>query len=630
MIAETTEPAAEATNGHARRDGADDGPAGAAAAPAMPSETSEAPPRNGRMAGLVGAGRIDAGRSPTAPDGSLDGEPSVAGGGPVAREPPEARAADTMAEAPAGAGGGRRSAADHAEIELKLLVAPELLAGLDQAPPIVSHARNNGTVRHLKAVYFDTPGRALYRAGFTLRVRQSGKRFLQTVKTLAEESGELFRRGEWESPVAAMAPELPALLPLVGTDLHEVLGHEPLRPVFTTQVRRHLRLLELPAGLVEVAFDHGVITAGDRTAEISEIELELKRGDRAALYDIALPLGDLAAVRPSTLSKAQRGFALAFDLPPEVHKAGRPALAPDMSVDDAFAAILQSALAQLFANEPAAADGRDPEGVHQMRVALRRLRSALALLRRLAPSPAIESFRADAQWLASSLGEARNWDVFLTETVAETVEGCGTIDGFDALRAVAERHRAAGYAAARRALADRRAWRLALALGAWIEARGWRGDVTSGDLAVLAGPVVTVAERALARQHRKVLRRGRHFKQLTPEARHELRLAVKRLRYTVDFFLSVFGDRRPVRRYAHALATFQAELGCYNDMATTRQLIGQFAVDAMPGDARQALGAVAGWQARAVVGAEADLRAAWRAFRHAPPPWPAHAGHDAG
>jgi triphosphatase len=381
--------------------------------------------------------------------------------------------------------------------------------------------------------------------------------------------------------------------------------------------------------VVEVAVDQGVITAGERTADISEIELELKGGEPAALYLIALQLSELCPLRPTTLSKAERGFALAFELPPPVVKAVRPRIDPAMSVDDAFATILQSTLQQLLANAPAAVDGRDPEGVHQMRVALRRLRAALALLRSIAPSPAIDMLRSEARWLAASLGDARNWDVFVTETLRSTRDGCGEVAGFDALRIAAERHRAAGYLVARQALEDGRAGRLPLALGAFVETRGWRSDVSSDQLGMLAGPVRSLPQRALARQHRKALKRGRHFKRLSPEARHELRLAVKRLRYSVDFFLGLLDHRRQARRYAEALAALQEQLGLYNDMATTRLLTAQFDAAAMPSAAAQALGAVVGWQAHGLAGAEKTLRSAWRRFRHAPVPWPATAENDA-
>ncbi|HYB10129.1 MAG TPA: CYTH domain-containing protein, partial [Alphaproteobacteria bacterium] len=246
----------------------------------------------------------------------------------------------------------------NSEVELKLLAEPAQFAALSQAAPIVAHARNKGSIRLLKSIYYDTPTCALYRAGATLRVRQIGKQFIQTLKITEGNDAEPLRRGEWESPVATMTPDVHLLMPLVTIGLQEALNREPLQPVFGTEVRRHMRALKLPTGTVEVAFDQGVIKAGDKTAPIGEIELELKHGSPTALYDLASRLSELGSVRPTIRSKADRGFELAFDAPPRVRKLNPPFVRPDMSVDQAFVAILQTGLAQLLVNEPAAEDGR--------------------------------------------------------------------------------------------------------------------------------------------------------------------------------------------------------------------------------------------------------------------------------
>jgi inorganic triphosphatase YgiF len=143
--------------------------------------------------------------------------------------------------------------------------------------------------------------------------------------------------------------------------------------------------LTLPSGTVDVAFDTGVVKSGERTVPICEIEIELKRGGPAAVYDFALLLTEHGAVRPATRSKAERGFDLAFETAPIVH-GPRPLLpSGEVSLDDALTQLLRSALHQLLLNQPAAEAGRDPEGVHQLRIALRRLRCALNMLRPLAP-----------------------------------------------------------------------------------------------------------------------------------------------------------------------------------------------------------------------------------------------------
>ena len=127
--------------------------------------------------------------------------------------------------------------------------------------------------------------------------------------------------------------------------------------------------------------------------------------------------------------------------------------------------------------------------------------------------------------------------------------------------------------------------------------------------------------RTLAKQHDRVLKRGRHFKRLPLEGRHDLRLAVKKLRYTADFFLPLFAADRSAKRYARRLSRLQERLGRYNDAGTTRQLAAELALDSMPAPGREALGAVLGWQACRLATAEMEVRAAWREFRDAPCPW---------
>jgi inorganic triphosphatase YgiF len=505
------------------------------------------------------------------------------------------------------------------ETELNLTVDADGLATLIDSPPIATHAAKKAAVRVFKDTYYDTAGGALKRAGVTLRVREFRKRFVQLVKVAPSEPRALVRGQQWAFPVSDNAPDFQPMMPLMAMGLQDVLDREALRPIFATEVRRSVQRLSLPTGIAEVAFDSGIVRAGDRTAPICEIKL--KRADAAALYNLALELAEHATVRPAICSAAERGLELALQTAPAVHRQSRLLTDGDVSVDDAFRQLFQSALTQLVLNQPAAEDGQDREGVHQVRIALRRLRCALRMLRSLAPSATLDALRADAKWFASSLNAARNWDVFLGQTLEEVTQACGTVADFDHLREVAEQARSNGYAVARAALADRRTGRFELALGAWIEQRGWRCDVSGEHLTELSAPAIAFATRTLAKQHDRVLKRGRRFKRLPLEARHALRLEVKKLRYAVDFFLPLFGDDGTAKRYARQLSRLQERLGRYNDVAMVRQLMGEIDSEELPTAARVAYGAVLGFQVCRLATAETETRAAWRDFRNAPLPW---------
>jgi inorganic triphosphatase YgiF len=265
------------------------------------------------------------------------------------------------------------------EIELKLLVDADRMAHFGAAPVIAANARNKGSHKRLKSIYYDTPERALRRAGLSLRVRQSGTRFVQTVKS--DVVDDPLRRGEWEASVPSLAPDLALAMPFIPEKLRGQLDTQPLEAVFTADIHRHTRIVDLPSGTVEVAFDRGDLTAGGRSMPVSEIELELKSGGASAIYEIALRLAEHGTVRPSIRSKSARGFDLAADQPPSARRPRKLGLDPSVALDEAFAAILRSCFLHLLQSLPAAEDGRNSEGVHQLRVSLRRLRSALDLMR---------------------------------------------------------------------------------------------------------------------------------------------------------------------------------------------------------------------------------------------------------
>jgi len=517
---------------------------------------------------------------------------------------------------------GHPNAQDKAphEVELKLRGTPAMLDKLRQAPVITQHARNQGIVRRLEAVYYDTPDCLLDRHGISLRVRRSGQRHIQTLKRAASGDNPLARQ-EWETPVDDEHIDL-SRFPVaeIGAPL-DGLRAEVLRPVFSSKVRRRIQKVQFDSALVEIAFDEGVIAAGERSQKLSEIELELKQGDAAILYEIGLSLLDLAPLQVETSSKAARGYKLARNTEFKAAKAEPVAITAEDNVDASISKILGNGQHQLMANLAPVEFGDNPEGVHQMRVSLRRLRTALTLIRRELGPTALGPVAEEARRLARVLGPARNWDVFATDTLAD-IEKAGLPDiDIAGLRNAAEPFRAESYVVVREMLAGSQTNRFLLSFGCLLERRGWRNGVASEAMTVLAEPVKSFARRVLTRSHRKSLKRGRHFKQLSPEARHELRLSLKKLRYTSEFFLPLYADVPAAGKYLKRLSQLQDVLGAANDAATTQPLLDTLRRGTSAPELHYSIGAVIGWQRREQVEAAKGLLKRWRKFEATTPFW---------
>src|SRR5258706_6340398 len=507
---------------------------------------------------------------------------------------------------------------EQAEIELKLLAPHGTLEKLREAPVIVQHARNRGAFRRLETVYYDTPERLLFQHGMSLRVRRSGKQFVQTLKLLPNVGQPLARR-QWEAPVDGVTPDLARLPADEVGDPVTTLPNDALVPVFATKVRRHARQLDLPDASVEIAFDEGTIEAGARQEVLSEIELELKSGNAGVLFDLGTQLLDAAPLQLGTRGKAERGYALAFDVVQPASKAELFGITAKHVVDDVIALLVGSCWHHLLKNHTVAEEGSDPEGVHQMRVALRRLRTICALFRRDIPSPAFQALNSEARWLMQQFGPAREWDVFADTTVTRLVAAAPDVD-LGGLREAVERQRKSSYGALQTVLADPRCSRFLLSVGHLVERRGWRNEIDSESLAVLSEQIPPLADKILSRLHRKALKRGARFRRLNIGAQHNLRIDLKKLRYAAEFLSPLYATHAPAKRYVKRLAKLQASLGRARDIASTRILLDAIRQDDQPA-LHLAIGAVAGWQARNQIAVAKTLRKRWRRFKATPAFW---------
>lgn len=512
--------------------------------------------------------------------------------------------------------GGRQRKADASvaiEIELKLRFSPSRLREV-LALPALSGARR-GSSQRLTATYYDTPALDLWQGRIALRVRREGARWVQTVKGGGSAASGVHRRLEIEALLAGPQPDLSGLpRHAVTRVLRSRKVAKAVVPVFHTAITRSLRLLEpAPGVLIEAAIDRGTVRSGRRRTAICEIELELKSGPVTALFDLALQLAGQVPLALEHRSKAQRGYALfrGHEMPPA--KAVIPVLDRSMSAGEAFRAIAGNALAQAQANEHGLIHGDDPEYLHQMRVGIRRLRSAFRLFREWlgeTAAPQEEALRT----LAAGLAPARDWDVLVTEILPAVSATLAAHRGAPALIAACESQRQLARRSSKKLIKTNIYNRSMVALGRLLASPGGGPDNK-----VLQQPVRTCAAQILAAWYARVLRRGRRLEQRSNDELHRLRIAVKQLRYAVEFFSALFPPRR-MATLRDRLVRLQDILGHINDAANVEPLLGSAAVSG--GRAAQAsAGIVIGWCEARAAGGRSELKPAWRRFRAAPQPW---------
>ncbi|MEO8115101.1 MAG: CHAD domain-containing protein [Phenylobacterium sp.] len=443
------------------------------------------------------------------------------------------------------------------EIELKFLCAPRDLAAVLAAAPA-----GDDQSHELISVYFDTPDLDLQKAGASLRVRESGGKRVQTLKR-----GEGLCREEYEQPISGDVPDpelgpLKALLPRDGAGV--------LKPSFNVRVSRRQRLVGYGGAQIELALDVGEVRGGRRASPISEVELELKRGPPKALFELARELARAAPLYLSFEGKAARGQALVAGAPVLALRKARVELARDATAAEAFQAIARNALAQIAGNAALLREAPDAEAVHQLRVAARRLRSAISTF-----APVLGdggAVKAELRWLAKACDNARNLHVFAAETL-EPAQGLADAPaGLAALAAAVEAARAPAEGLAYETVGSARFRNLLIEATAWVETGDWLSAADGG------GSARAFAADSLERRRRKLLKRGRSLKRADDAGRHAARIEAKKLRYAVEAFESLF-RAKAAQRFIERLKALQDELGALNDLATAETLIEGLALE---------------------------------------------------
>jgi inorganic triphosphatase YgiF len=501
---------------------------------------------------------------------------------------------------------------DGREVEIKFLLTEAIFKDAQKWERLGATAKRP-RARRQHSVYFDSPDGDLRRHGAVLRVRSVRRRHILTFKWSGKFAGGSFERGEIEAPSPTPEPDLACLGDEIAGLIDAICQGQVLQQVYETDVKRVTYLVHHGVSDIEVAFDKGRILAGDRTLPICEMELELKSGHPADLYQLGVALTEAFPVAIGCQSKSARAALLLSGAPPAAVQAPRiNANAPN--VDEAIGLCLNNCISHFLSNWPAFQTGDRVRAVHQMRVAMRRMRSILGVFQRSFPCAEFVQFRQQAKLIAAALADARDWDVFIDLVAKGPLAAFPNDIGLPLLLIDAEKHRDTGYKTASATLAAAATSGFILSLQAFIAKHGWRNGPSGDSLPSLTAPSDIFFAQHLMRLHRKIMKSGKNFDRMTPYHRHELRKAFKKLRYLIDFFSDLFDLRASNKSYIGVVSMLQDQLGIFNDMTTAEEMVARLHTG---GDqtALRATGIVIGWCGRGAAVDDSSLRKAWKKFR---------------
>jgi inorganic triphosphatase YgiF len=496
------------------------------------------------------------------------------------------------------------------EVELKLAL-PEAAQRAFLRHPLLRRAVQRKTGR-LVNLYYDTPGLELHRRGIALRLRRQGRVWLQTVKCAGSSAAGLTSRPEWETPYAGHFDFSAVDDQEVRDRLERNRVRDRLAPLFETNFLRTTWRLEPARGVaLLLMLDRGWIAAAGRREAISELEIEIVSGAPADVFALARAVAERVCLAPALLSKAERGYRLFAGAQPAPARAGDIPLRADMPPLAGFRAIALACLEHLQHNHEGAATNDDPEYIHQMRVATRRLRAALRLFAPLLPEGFAATLLPPLREQMALLGQARDLDVLLAEIAAPVMGALAQEPRLAALVGLVTEHRYRHRQAAMQALRSARFGQLVLLAGDLLH----RPPVHPA--AADAQALADFADDRIRRLRRKVLRLAEAARTDDPASLHALRIGIKRLRYALEFFAPL--ARGDALRKAHAhLAGLQDALGQLNDLANAGRLLTEYAGE--DSRLREAVALIGGWHGPRHASLLSDVPRGIRRLRKLEPP----------
>jgi len=459
------------------------------------------------------------------------------------------------------------SIASSRELELKFELPGDELHRLGESPVLKASADAHAQ-KTLRSIYFDSPEHGLRAARISLRLRNDGgSKWLQTVKAGEEPKCGLSDVAQSEVLLEKCEPNLERIGDKgLRRKIKKICSKAALKPVFETIVDRTTHLITKENCAVELALDEGRVEADGQSRELREVELELLSGSPEGMLAIARELFLDFRLRPSESSKAARGYRLLRPEPEISHPLHAQAVTLRQcdSARDAFVAILQSSAEHIIANQRAVLEAGEVEAVHQMRVGLTRLRSALRSIKPYTKASWIPELEGDAQNMARAVGHLRDADVLIAEIYTPIAQQhSDDVPGFPGLLQALKAHRDAAYKEVGDNL-DKGIWpRLLVTMilsPHLIETGGKFGE-----------PVATMASETLERRWKKVRKYGERLDSLDLEERHSMRKALKKLRYNCEFFQTLYDQK--AQSFIKRLKKLQELFGAINDVRMAERLI---------------------------------------------------------
>ncbi len=473
------------------------------------------------------------------------------------------------------------------ETELKLRIAPEQLARLRRHALLKAHAVTRPVTRRLYNIYFDTAKLDMYRSAMALRLRHAGRQWVQTLKGGGSVQAGLHQRNEWEVPVSGPVLDFSAQ-PASEWDRNlPRTWRKRLQPVFVTDFSRNSRMLQWQGAQIELCMDRGEVSTEQRHTPICELELELISGAPHQLFELALKILEIVPFELEAVSKAEQGYRLLSGYAEQPVKAVAPRLARMDTLAETLRALVWSCLQHFQSNLHGAMESADGEYLHQMRVALRRLRVALRMVEKCRADAVLAGLSAEVAALCVALGRIREWDVFIAQTVRPMCARMPGHAGLQALRAASERQQAASYAALRGAAQARELQRLLLRFAIWMHGAYWQRTQS-------ARPTQDFAVQQLDKLSKRFARDGLKLHSFDAERLHALRIRAKKLRYSAEFFASLY-DKQRTGAFIAALGEVQDVLGQINDVAVAHRLLEGLAENSMMAVHHEAVILAQGW-----------------------------------